>query len=89
MAKFRKKPVVIEAYQWQPGMNTNGIVEEGVYKDGPFEGCKYAQIKSLEGPHLIKPGYWVITGIKGEHYGCEPEIFEATYEEVQDGKETR
>ena len=80
--KFRKKPVVIEAYQWFPGMKTRGKVKEGVYRDGPQEGKKYATIESLEGIHIISPGYWVIKGVKGEYYGCAPDIFEATYEPV-------
>jgi len=81
--KFRKKPIFVEAYRWYPGMETGGVVYEGVYKDGPREGAPFAQIQTLEGNHLIAPGYWVIKGIKGEHYGCEPDIFEATYEAVE------
>lgn len=73
---------MIEAYQWQPGMNTNGIIEEGIYKDGPHEGRKFAEIKTLEGPHLVSPGDWIITGVKGEHYACKPDIFNLTYEPV-------
>ena len=40
-------------------------------------------IDTLEGGHIVCPGDWIITGIKGEHYPCKPDIFEATYEEVQ------
>ncbi len=39
-------------------------------------------IETLEGGHIVCPGDWVITGVKGEYYPCKPEIFEATYEEV-------
>ncbi len=39
-------------------------------------------IDTLEGGHIVCPGDWVITGIKGERYPCKPDIFEATYEEV-------
>lgn len=39
-------------------------------------------IDTLEGGHIVCPGDWIITGIKGEHYPCKPDIFEATYEKV-------
>ena len=74
--KFRKKPVVIEATQW--------------FKDGDhpavFIGNKTgaAQIETLEGAHLVRPGDWIITGVKNEVYPCKPDIFEATYEKVED-----
>lgn len=41
-------------------------------------------IDSLEGGHIVCPGDWIITGIKGEHYPCKPDIFEATYEAVEE-----
>lgn len=37
-------------------------------------------IDTLEGGHIVCPGDWVITGVKGEHYPCKPDIFAATYE---------
>ncbi len=37
-------------------------------------------IDTLEGGHIVCPGDWVITGVKGEVYPCKPDIFEATYE---------
>ena len=75
--KFRKKPVVIEATQWfkvgdHPAVKTDFL----------FEGKPY--IHTLEGPHLVTPGDWIITGVKGEHYPCKPDIFEATYEAVNE-----
>ena len=36
-------------------------------------------IDTLEGGHIVCPGDWIITGVKGEHYPCKPDIFEATY----------
>lgn len=41
-------------------------------------------IDTLEGGHIVCPGDWVITGIQGELYPCKPDIFEATYEAVQE-----
>lgn len=81
MPKYRKKPVVVEAVQWFPG------IEHPAVEKCPDEMCHARgwergthKIKTLEGDHVVKPGDWVITGIKGEHYPCRPDIFEATYE---------
>jgi hypothetical protein len=39
-------------------------------------------IFTLEGGHIVTPGDYIITGVKGEHYPCKPDIFALTYEEV-------
>jgi len=39
-------------------------------------------IDTLEGGHIVCPGDWIITGVKGEHYPCKPDIFQMTYEAV-------
>ena len=39
-------------------------------------------IDTLEGGHIVCPGDWIITGVKGEFYPCKPDIFDATYEAV-------
>ena len=41
-------------------------------------------IDTLQGGHIVCPGDWIIKEIKDEYYPCKPEIFEATYEEVND-----
>ncbi len=40
-------------------------------------------IDTLEGGHIVCPADWIITGVKGEHYPCKPDIFEATYEPAE------
>ena len=45
---------------------------------------KHGWIDTLEGGHTVCPGDWIITGVKGEHYPCKPDIFEATYERVEE-----
>jgi len=40
-------------------------------------------IKTFEGHHLVTSGDWIITGVKGEHYACKPDIFEMTYEAAE------
>ena len=44
---------------------------------------EHGWIDTLEGGHIVCPGDWIITGVKGEHYPCKPDIFEATYEPVE------
>ena len=39
-------------------------------------------IETLEGGHVVTPGDFIITGVKGERYPCKPDIFAATYDEV-------
>lgn len=41
-------------------------------------------IETLEGGHIVCPGDWIITGVNGEHYPCKPDVFEKTYEKVED-----
>jgi len=41
-------------------------------------------VATLEGPHHVSPGDWIITGVKGERYPCKPDIFAATYELVEE-----
>jgi hypothetical protein len=45
---------------------------------------KHGWIDTLEGGHIVCPGDWIITGVKGEHYPCKPDIFEMTYEKGED-----
>lgn len=77
--KFRKKPVVIDAVQWFPGIRIDGVMEKP-YRDA---GIVFpASIRTLEGYHGVSPGDWIITGIKGEKYPCKPDVFEKTYDPV-------
>ena len=71
MARYRKRPVVIEAEQIEFGKPLPSHVEQD--DDGLY-------IDTLEGKHRVAIGYWRIIGVKGEAYGCEAGIFEATYE---------
>lgn len=44
--------------------------------------ASHGWVPTLEGGHIACPGDFIITGVKGEHYPCKPDIFEATYEPV-------
>ena len=93
MAKYRKKPVVIEAVQllwdtWSEMCDHAGV---GKLSDGKPEGFNPdghadkigLNIPTLEGLMTALEGDWVIKGIKGELHPCKPDIFEATYELVE------
>jgi hypothetical protein len=51
---------------------------------GEPDGTGVLVIRTLEGDTTAKPGWWVIRGIRGEHYPCDPDIFAATYEPAGD-----
>jgi hypothetical protein len=97
MSKFRKKPVVIEAFQmtearrqdnseWPEWLNQawqKGRDETGAVAPATQgTGDGLLIIVTLEGDHLVSWGDWIIQGVKGELYPCKPDIFEATYEAV-------
>ena len=77
--KYRKKPIIIEATQWFKHGDHPQVIR---YTDP--ESAKIGWISTLEGGHIVTPGDYIITGIKGEHYPCKPDIFEATYEKVEE-----
>jgi len=62
MARYRKRPVEIEAEQ----TTTEQMID------------------TLEGVMVASPGDWIVTGVKGERYPVKPDIFEQTYEPVDD-----
>ena len=82
MAKFRKKPVMIEAIQW-----TGNNLEEIKDFMGYYEYAKKNLIiHTLEGKMIAQVNDWIIHGVQGEYYPCKPDIFEKTYEPVVDEK---
>ena len=80
--KFRKKPVVIEAMQWDGSMQSQAEIV--TWSDGKVEGWYdsdyFLSVKTLEGDMKAIKGDWIIRGVKGEYYPCKPDIFAATYE---------
>ena len=93
--KFRKKPVVIDATQFNapgdhPDVKRAYFADDGKCRwvSGDDRSINIADcrggwyIPTLEGGHEVTPGDWIITGIKGETYPCKPDIFAATYDAV-------
>jgi hypothetical protein len=96
MAKYRKKPVVIDAEIYREGLEDyfkyhipmfglftkQECLDAGFTPD--FENDKIPFIKTLEGEHMVSPGDFIVTGVQGERYPCKPDIFEQTYEKVSE-----
>lgn len=88
MARFRKKPVEIEAVQWWPDQALGSFNKFDTYENKRVgtdaHGVEYTicevGLHTLEGFMRITPGSWIITGVKGERYACKPDIFDATYQ---------
>ena len=89
--KYRKKPVVIEAFKWTGGIDQledpEWIVEEiekgNVWIYSPFTEPTTMKIATLEGVMTAQIGDYIIQGVNGEIYPCKPDIFEKTYEVVE------
>lgn len=82
MARYRKKPVVIEAVQWTGNMTEIiGLVGHDLptYGDGRNHSLR---VTTLEGDMECRLGDYLIRGIQGEIYPCKADIFMATYEAV-------
>jgi hypothetical protein len=80
--KFRKKPVVIEAVQFDPKLECPICVIP--WGDVRPRDMSFGYIDTLEGKMHVSAGDWIITGIKGEHYPCKADIFEQTYEAINE-----
>jgi hypothetical protein len=89
--KVRKRPVTVEAEQWFPGKVVAGVdvctpanMPSGVtLLSEKMVNGEYGVIQTLEGPHLVTCGDWIITGVMGEKYACKPEVFRLTYEVIE------
>lgn len=86
--KFRKRPVVIEAMQ----LTAENLSEVCEWVGGEADvmtpytepAPQWLLIPTLEGNMKGSIGDWIIQGVHGEFYPCKPEIFEATYEPVEE-----
>jgi len=95
--KYRKKPVVIEAVQFTEALRDAIVLDGAECPAGVKRGAtSWHQkdrkvwradfyIETLEGRMEVSLGDWIITGVKGEHYPCKPDIFAATYEPAELG----
>lgn len=78
--KYRKKPVEIEAIQWL-GNNIEEVIE---FCEGQAHYTCCLEIDTLEGKMRAVPGNFIVRGVKGEYYPCRGDIFEETYEAIEE-----
>ena len=85
MAKYRKKPVIIEAVQYNGDIHQPDLYAliESQDRTVTQEPEGYLIIETLEGKLRADIGDWILKGVKGELYPCKPHIFEKTYEGVE------
>lgn len=89
---YRKKPVVIEAIQFTGSFRnyaeilnwTGRSIQADTNEAG--DGVDLLWVPTPEGTFTAVIGNWIIKGVKGEIYPCDPDIFEATYEAVEEGE---
>ena len=90
--KFRKKPVVIEARQWDGSAVGATPIIDWILSSGPrsarlhdHDDASYSiAIDTLEGTMHASPRDFIIRGVQGEFYPCKPDIFAETYDPVED-----
>lgn len=88
MKKYRKKPVVIEAIQFKDDPDTLIEIQEFMQSELRISyenpDAPVIKIETLEGIMDASIGDWIIKGVNGEFYPCKPDIFEKTYEAVEE-----
>lgn len=85
MVKFRKKPIEVEAIQFQDNKESFDEIRRWVGDKFYYDYQNYPRvfISTLEGEMGVTGGDWIIRGVKGEFYPCKPDIFEAAYEFIK------
>lgn len=83
MAKYRKKPVVIDAFCWDGSVEAVQAFERLAPKachNSIVDHAGRLAFETKEGLMTFPLGYMIIRGVEGEMYGCDPAIFAKTYE---------
>tara|TARA_R110000868_G_C10729521_1_gene751490 strand:+ start:433 stop:900 length:468 start_codon:yes stop_codon:yes gene_type:complete len=94
--KYRKKPVVIEAFMygieprpdWFNDKVTSNDIITYVGTDIRDSSEYYCEIKTLEGVMRGNCRDYIIKGVQGEIYPCKADIFEMTYELASTSSQT-
>jgi hypothetical protein len=87
MARYRKKPVEIEAVKftrdkWDEIKVFTNETAHSLLIERRIDGIATCIIPTLEGQHIATEGDYIIKGVKGEFYPCKPDIFELTYDKI-------
>jgi hypothetical protein len=89
MSKYRKRPVVIDAYRFVPDGGheianlLNWLASFGQMITGWIVDSSGIEIPTLEGTMSAQPGDWIVRGVAGEFYPVKDDIFRLTYEIVE------
>lgn len=92
MSKYRKKPVVVDAWQWNGDPTQASILVPSYVRENARprpEDPSLLIVSTPEGEMTTSPGDWIIRGVEGEVYPCKPSVFDATYEPVSEDEEAR
>lgn len=97
--KYRKKPVLIEAVQWDGnwermsrfvyGREVGDAEFDAGYDDPDFPVLPAWDVDGAlsvvtpEGEVHASPGDFIVRGVQGEFYPCKPDIFELSHEVVE------
>lgn len=96
MAKYRKKPVLVEAFKFYVDPMPDWFMDKVTTNEVILFNCNYnrytideafCHIDTLEGVMEGRGGDFIIKGIQGEIYPCKPDIFEATYEILDESED--
>ncbi|MDA3854650.1 MAG: hypothetical protein PF569_00215 [Candidatus Woesearchaeota archaeon] len=82
MAKYRKRPVIIDAEIFDGTDDSVFRIKKLTSANSVFRGDECLMIHTLEGEMKGSIGDYIIRGVKGELYPCKPNIFKETYEEL-------
>jgi hypothetical protein len=85
--RFRKKQVVVEAFQFGASEDCPVWFVEKFNAGEIYCREDYCYINTLEGKMRADKYDWIIQGVKGEIYPCKPDIFEETYEVLKESKD--
>lgn len=91
MAHYRKRPIAIEAWQFNPDNDEPmpSWLQKALFVWPNAGGVQFEnsgsgiKIQTLEGVMAASPSDWIIKGVKGELYCCRPDTFDETYEAVR------
>jgi len=81
--KIRTKPIKMEAVQWI-GTNQVEIYKFGGRHVQEVDMGKLFSIRTFERNIIVHVGDWIIKGVNGEFFSCSPDIFEKTYDVVDE-----
>lgn len=89
MGRYRKKPIEVDAVEVTEAFLSSKHQHESFQTDDGIDYLitytkKGVLIETLEGTMAAEIGDWIITGVKHEMYPCKPDVFESTYEKVEE-----